>query len=592
MNNIIDPSDNQAYSIHSKNGKRLLKNYIKFYNDNMNTQTGGMQWVKNTWKAGKTKIAEVCGLNDTTCEEEQQQQEEEQKKKEEEEEKEEEAVDSSSNTGAFITVTHKGVTSEPYYLERGKQQQQEEQPQQEEQQEQQEQRQAEEEVESSDESYRSLEVTELYDPTNNLRTQQRTQQPKPQQTREQKRKETYNKTLSKLRNIHTAIKQIVGNDLGYILSYFEFINESGNIINRNEYLYGQKMYLSESESKKGGLESIHIPLYNKNERVGKHITGLDHVSLIVEVINEIYMIFKGHYTLFVSTEYNGPNTGTNFNETNKQAEERINDELSTHDQFLKQIFLSGRFVDNQYNLEYDRLSKVELIIGLNDYIPEDPFKFNISDFIFFNDEKIQKRNISRQQARHAAKQSQKREEDEEQNDETKIRVNDKDTRLKEINTYIATLTTHNEKLQPLIKQLNARLSLENIQQWTADVNNLGIEQDLQKAQVAIDNAEGFIKKYYQTGGKGEDIINIKDPRLGITGTTERAEETVQIRKDKRLQNLNKRRAARQAETKRQEAQDELITRVERLQTEIQIKINELKEEYNKVSSAHVTFTKK
>ena len=43
MNNIIDPSDNQAYSIHSKNGKRLLKNYIKFYNTNMNTQTGGSE---------------------------------------------------------------------------------------------------------------------------------------------------------------------------------------------------------------------------------------------------------------------------------------------------------------------------------------------------------------------------------------------------------------------------------------------------------------------------------------------------------------------------------------------------------------------
>lgn len=75
MNNIIDPSDNQAYSIHSKNGKRLLKNYIKFYNVNMNTQMGGSsqahaQWVNNNYKPPQDKIREIIKIINSITESE------------------------------------------------------------------------------------------------------------------------------------------------------------------------------------------------------------------------------------------------------------------------------------------------------------------------------------------------------------------------------------------------------------------------------------------------------------------------------------------------------------------------------------------
>lgn len=756
MNNIIDPSDNQAYSIHSKNGKRLLKNYIKFYNDNMNTQTGGM------WGALKNAVSTACKLGDPTCELEKignnnkptisfeefkqlykktydkvvdlsrncKKNEETQTSAlndsrgydvydvyDEEQSKVTAAVEfgmgavkgiAKAGMGAakkaitdrftssekdinniielfrskihFVNIENfseifddKGGwffyttiqdTEDPikelikkfikneeiiksfdelneilhredswrqhtrlvqpeheseheseheypngsdfdfdseifmfnnkYYscneiqeseyeensqvlmfniiyiqmkhrAEEAARQEAEKQ-----RQEEAKQRQAEAKESDSDSDEES-------DSDEDSRTTRSAwadhTQPIHQQTREERRKEEYKETLKNLINIHNAIKKTVRDGYLSILENFEFINKHGNIINLNTNSYGQKMYLSESNKQK--LEELRGYLSGFNSE----ITDVNHVALIVEVINEIYMIFKDNYRLFVRDDYKGPDTRTNLKESEEETNERIRRELSKHDQYLKNIFINGSFVDNQDNLENERFNINLTIHKLIDYIPKDTLRYDISDFIFFYDaqNKIQKRNISRQQARDAATQSQQRNEQREQNENTQRRLEDKKQTLEKIKNYITTLDEYYRNLQQLINQRNATLTPEYITEWTEYVGR--IEHDLQLAESTINYARNFMKKYYQNGGSNNQR-SVKSTR--VTGTRERVQQSIDIRKAKRLADLQKRREERRA---RQEAEDKLIDRVKRLQSQIPSKIKELNDELNKVSAA-------
>jgi hypothetical protein len=658
MNNIIDPSDNQAYSIHSINGKRLLKNYIKFYNANMNAQTGGMWNALSRAAAGaaagaEKAIVKMCGWEDprclvndivnekkeitfdefktlyikmrtwmdkklknydTNCRDDCEQNDLIKTEltdaakdfykiiyniKEEEvevEEEEVEDVDTSENTEKpqtdfFPEIDKNGGLYESAYnydnddkdekekvstivitkiptddeLKRAilhKKQYairtQEYRPQAAEREEAAKQRHAQD---SSDDSDSDDDSDDDEQQSTGWERRQAWGQPRhPRQPRQPSRTEVYNKTRDNLINIHTAIKESVGVHLINILYKFEFINKHEN------------MYLLESKSNEKELNEIYTQLIN-SIKAPKHILNENHVALIVEVINEIYMIFKDNYRLFVRADYKGPNTGTNFEETDEETKQRIKGELSKHDQYLKKMFINGSFVDNQANFEDGTLNVEPNIYRLDEYIPKDRLRYDISDFIFFNDaqNKIKKRNISRQQAREDAKQNKIRKEQSEQTEKTQIRLGRKHTLLEEIKTYIEILTGYDKQLQKLINQKNETLPLESIQKLDKYVDSLNIEEDLKQADYKIENAEKFINDFYQTGGS-----NLKS----------RIEQSIMFRQDKRKENLKKRRQARQEKLIKQ-AQEKLIKRVVNLQQQIKNKIEELNEENKKVRNAHV-----